>query len=303
MATNNGHRYNETLLSSSDSFFRGTDRSPKRTVLDPAKRGGQHGWAPNTYEYVSEHPHIDQQGWVFLLSSPELFDRFEFGKYLHSLTKSMFETRATQWQGPTEKYDTSFAEQKWGGRTMSVPSGGSRTLGPFSLQLIDVVGEPYTSLIRIWNLWLGHDTDLGYPRLVLLDNLRPGDILIDKRSASVICFNTTEDLQDISHAALIVGMMPRGTVEVGIRRNKDEEGQIRNINVEFTGLIEFDTMYVRQTARKFMAKLPFFNPDARRAEAGFVEPTATVQSLRDVGIYEQMKREAAKTSGNEMYFS
>lgn len=294
MATNTGHRYNNTQVSSSDPFYAGTDRAPERTVLNGGERGGGHGWAFNTYEYVSEHPHIDQQGWLFTLSTPGFFSKFKFGRNLHSLLKSAFETRSISWQGPTEKYDFDFADQKWGGRTMSVPQGATRTLGPFSLKLIDVMGEPYTSLFRIWGLWGIHDPDLGYPRMVLFDDLENGDMLIDNRSASVICFNTSEDLRDISHASMIVGMFPRSTVEVGIRRNKDESGQIREINMEFTGLIEFDTKYVRETARKFLKKLPFFNPDARRADNGFLEPTATVKSLREVGIVEQMKRESAK---------
>ncbi|AUR80993.1 virion structural protein [Vibrio phage Aphrodite1] len=288
--SNQPHRGNKTLLSESSAFFTNTDRD-NRPTLD-GTQGGQYGFAPDSYAYVSEHPHIDQQGWCFVMSTPSVFSRLPAGNYLHALTKAWFETRARTWQGPTDRTELEFGDVRWSGRTLSVPTGGTRTLGPISFQGNDVAGEVFTNLHSIWVKWAGHDTDIGAPRAVVLDD--PGDLLIDERSATLLMFNTTENMRDIAHAAITMAVMPRSTVEVGIRRNKDEAGQIREINQEYTGLTEFDTLAVREVARTFLKKLPLYNNIGASIPAGFKDRTAVLESLRDVGIMEQMKDRASQ---------
>lgn len=288
MASNQPHRGNKTLLSQSSAFFTNTDKGVRPTL--DGTQGGQYGFAPNSYAYVSEHPHIDQQGWCFVMSTPTLFSKLPAGNYLHALAKAWFETRARTWQGPTDRTELEFGDVRWSGRTLSVPTGGTRTLGPISFQGYDVVGEPFTNLHSIWVKWLGFDPDLAAPRAVVLS--QPGDLLIDERSATLLMFNTTENMRDIAHAAMSMAVMPRSTVEVGIRRNKEEAGQIREINMEYTALTEFDTLAVREVARKFLKKLPLYNNIGSSIPSGFADRTATLNSLRDVGILEQMQAQS-----------
>lgn len=295
MSTNSPHRNNKTLVSKSSAFHTATDK--KDSVVLDGTQGGQFGFAPDSYAYVSEHPHIDQQGWCVVMATPTIFSKLPGGAYLHALTKSWFETRARTWQGPTDRTELDFGDVQWAGRTLSVPTGGTRTIGPISFQGYDVVGEIYTNLHSIWVKWAGHDVDIKAPRAILLSN--PGDLLIDERSSTLLMFNTTENLRDISHAALCMAVMPRSTVEVGIRRNKDESGPMRDINMEYTSCTEMDTLAVRELARTFLKKLPFYNNHGTAIPKGFGERTAVLESLRDTGIMEQMKEKASKVKNKD----
>lgn len=290
MSTNTPHRDDGTLVSTSDAWYTAFDVNTARPVLNGGE-GGQYQWAPNIYAYVSEHPHVQQQTWCVLLSSPSFFSQLQAGSMLHSLCKSFFETRSRQIEGLSERIEVEFAEQHFSGRTMSVPAGGTRTLGQISHQAVDIEGEVYTKLFKTWVLWGMNDPDLGHPRLVTLDN--PGDMLIDTISASAIYFEPTRNMKDIAHAVLAVGMMPRNTVEIQMRKNKDEAGQMRDINMEFTALIDFDTDAAVSIARTMLSSMSLFNPAARRATTGFTTPTATLTSLTNVGVLQQLAQQAA----------
>ncbi len=292
MATNAPHRDNATLVPSSAAWF-DAQGIQDRPVVNPSK-GGQYGWAPDTYAYVSEHPHVQQQTWCVLLSSPAFFSKLPAGQMFHSLCKSWFETRSREISGISERIEVEFAEQRFSGRTMAVPSGGTRTLGQISHQGVDPEGEVFTKLFRTWVLYGLNDPDLGHPRLVTLDD--PGDMLIDQISASMIYFEPTRNMRDIAHAALVVGAMPRNTVEIQMRRNREESGQMRDINMEFTGLIDFDTEAAIGIARSMLSRMSTFNPSARVAPAGFSTPTSVLSSLTDTGVLNQLATQASRVS-------
>ncbi len=291
MSTNTPHRTDKTLLPSSSGFHQAFNVGD-RPVINAAESGGQYTWAPNTYAYVSEHPHVQQQAYCVQLSSPGFFSKLPAGMYLHSLCKSMFENRTKTFEGLSEKIDVEFGELKWGGRTMSVPVGGTRSLGNVTHNLVDVEGEPYTKLIKTWVTYGLNDPDTMHAKLVTLDD--PGDMLIDDISACNIYFELTRNCRDVSHAALVVGMMPRETQQIELRRNKEESGAIREISKEFTGLIEFDTLAAIEIARTMLSRMKLYNPDGRAAEEGFKQKTAILESLTNTGILESMQREAAK---------
>ncbi len=62
--------------------------------------------------------------------------------------------------------------------------------------------------------------------------------------------------------------------------------------MEYTALTEFDTLAVREVARKFLKKLPLYNNIGSSIPSGFADRTATLNSLRDVGILEQMQAQS-----------
>lgn len=295
MSSNTPFRNTTTLVPGSSEWYSAFGVGDRPVLNGP--QGGQYGWAPNIANMVSEHPHIQQQTWCFCISTPALFSRMPAGNILHSLAKSWFETRSREITGLSERIETEFAEQRFSGRVFSVPSGGTRTLGVINHAGVDIEGEVYTNLHRSWSLYGLNDPDLGHPRAVILDD--PGDLLIDQISCANIYLEPTRNMRDVAHAALAVGIMPRNTVEIQMRRNKDEAGQMRDINMEYTGLIDFDTQAAKEIARSFLSKLPMYNPAGRGAESGFLQPTAILQSLTDSGALAAMTREAAKVTAPE----
>ncbi|UZV40132.1 hypothetical protein [Pseudomonas phage IR-QUMS-PaBa1-GHS-2021] len=290
--TNFPHRSSTTLLPKSDPFVRALDLQ-NRPVIN-AQFGGMYGWAGNVFEYVSAQPHVSQLGWCIVLSTPAAFSRLPGGTALHSLCKAWFENRSQSFEGLRDMTEVQFAQMEWTGHVLSIPSGATRSMGQVTHTGYDCIGEVFTKMFKVWQQWLVMDSEVLNAKIVILDN--PGDMLIDEVSVSCIYFEPTHTMKDIAHAALVVGMMPRTSVPIEIKRNKSEEGAIRQITMEFTGLVEFDTLAVKQIARQMLKLLPLYNPDAIAAPPGFKQRSAAVTSSPS-GTIERMIDQKAQVDG------
>lgn len=287
--TNLPHRTPSTLLSASDPFVTAMDMQ-NRPVIN-GEEGGMYGWAGNVFEYLSAQPHVSQQAWCIVLSTPAMFSRLPGGDRLHSLCKAFFENRSQSFEGLRDQTEISFGSMEWTGHKMSIPVGATRQLGPVTHTVYDVEGEPFTKMLKIWSQWGLMDPEILNAKLVLLDD--PGDMLLDETSYSAIYFEPTRNMRDIAHAAIVVGGQPLNTVPIELKRNKSEENTIRQIQMEFTGVIEFDTYAVKQIARQMLQLLPTYNPDAVSAPEGFQQRTAILESLTNSGTLERMATQKA----------
>lgn len=295
--SNTPHRDNDTLLPQSDAFVRALDLS-KRPVIN-AENGGMYGWAGNVFEYISAQPHVSQLSWCIMLSTPAMFSKLPGGQRLHALCKAFFENRSQSFEGIQDRTEYAFGRMEWTGHVMSIPTGATRSLGSVTHTVIDVEGESFTKMIKIWGQWGVMDSEIQNAKLVILSD--PGDMLLDDVSASACYFEPTRNMKDIAHAAINVGMMPLGTVPIEIKRNKSEERSIRTIQMEFTGVIECDTLAVKQIARQLLSLLPLYNPDAIDAPEGFLSRTATLESLTNAGTIERMTNAKAAVTSSGQY--
>ena len=289
MSTNYPHRTKDTLRSQSDAFVQALDLN-KRPVIN-GEPGGNWGWASNIFDYVSMQPHVQQQSWCIVLATPALFSRLPAGNALHSLCKSFFENRTQKFEGLSDRTEINYGEMKWTGHTLSVPTGATRTLGQITHTAYEIEGESFTKMFKIWQQWALMDSEIVNAKAVLLDD--PGDLLLDEIGASMIYFEPTKNMRDIAHAQLAVGVMPRTSVPIEMRRDKDDEGQIRIIQMEFTGLIEADTYAVKQLARRMLSLLPMYNPDAIALPVAFQDRTATLVNLKNSGTIERNLQQKA----------
>jgi hypothetical protein len=282
--TNYPHRTDTTLMPASDPFVEALDLG-NRPVID-GDAGGMYGWAGNIFEYMSAQPHVSQQGWCIVLSTPAFFSRLPGGNKLHSLCKAFFENRSQEWSGIRDSTEINFGSMEWTGHKMSVATGATRSLGSVTHKAYDVEGEVFTHMLKTWSRWGVMDPEILNAKMVILDD--PGDMLLDDTSYSAIYFEPTRNMKDVAHAAILVAGQPTTTVPIEIKRNKADENQIRSIEMEFTGVIEMDTLAVKQIARKMLQLLPLFNPDAVTAPAGFQERTSVLENLAAAGTIERM---------------
>lgn len=297
--TDHPHRNANTLYSASDAFVEALGLE-NRPVIN-AELGGMYGWAGIVFDYMNVHPHVDELSWCFSLTTPAAFSRLPGGQRFHSLCKAFFENRSQTFEGLRHTVDFSFAEMTWTGHIMSIPSGATRAQGQVSHTAYDVVGEVFTKLFDVWGRWLICDPELQNAKMVILDD--PGPMLLDDISASNIYFTPTKNMRDVAHAAINLGMMPRTLVPLEIKRDKSQEREIRSIQMEFTGLVEWDTLAVKQIARQFLKLLPLYNPDAVQAPAGFRNQSASVAAAPS-GTVKQMttaKSSVSATGTNPGY--
>lgn len=294
--TNTPHRTNDTLLGTSDALVQALDLG-KRPVIN-AEVGGMYGWNGSVFEYVSAQPHVSQLCWCIMLSTPAIFSKLPGGMRLHGLTKAFFENRSQSFEGIQDSTEYAFGRMEWTGHVLSIPTGATRSLGAATHTAYDAEGEPFTKLFKIWGQWGVMDSEIQNAKMVILRD--PGDMLIDDVSASACYFEPTRNMKDIAHAAINVGMMPTRLVPIEYKRNKSEERTIRTIQMEFTGVIEADTLAVKQIARQLLKLIPLFNPDAMDAPEGFLSRTAILEGLTNAGTIERMTTDKAKdtTSGS-----
>ena len=278
------HPTDSTFVPASDEVVQALGLE-NRPVIN-GEEGGMYGWAGNVFEYLSAQPHVSQQAWCIVLSTPAMFSRLPGGDRLHSLCKAFFENRSQSFEGLRDQTEVAFGTMEWTGHKMSIPVGATRQMGAVTHTVYDVEGEPFTKMLKIWSQWGLMDPEILNAKLVLLDD--PGDMLLDETSYSAIYFEPTRNMRDIAHAAIVVGGQPTNTVPIELKRNKAEENTIRQIQMEFTGVVEFDTLAVKQIARQMLSLLPLYNPDAIAAPEGFQARTSTLENLTNSGTIERM---------------
>ena len=291
--TNLPFRNSDTLYSATDEFV--TALGLENRPVIKGELHGVYGWAGLVYNFLNQQPHLEQMGWCFQLTGPAAFNRLPAGKTFASLCKAFFENRSQSFDGLRLTVDFSFQAVEWTGHIMSIPSGAQRSQGSVTHTAYDVEGEVFTKLFDVWGRWLMMDPELQNAKIVILDD--PGPMLLDDQSCCNIYFTPTRNMRDVAHAALNLGMMPKSLVPIEIKRDKTAEREMRSIQMEFTGLLEWDTLAVKQIARTFLSRLPLYNPDAVAAPAAFLKPSASVEGAKS-GTINQMTVDKSRVASS-----
>lgn len=290
MSTNFPHRDNLTLMPGNAEFKKAFDIG--NTPVINAAYGGEYGFAPNNFRYVSEQPYVSQRPYCVNLSTPAAFSSLPAGKDLHGLLRAYMETRSRNWSGLTSRTTVDYHDITWaGGSTLSFPVGSSRQYGSVTHMALDPEGESFSKLFDTWIDYLLVDPVIRHPKIITLGY--QGDLLLDEISMSSVYFEPTRNWQDVRHAFICLAQMPKEGPNYEFGFDVDNgSGAVREISTEFTGLIEFDTMAAKQIARAVMQRMPLYNPAGRAAPAGFLQPTATLQGIQNNGMVSLMNQDA-----------
>lgn len=289
MSSNFPHRDNKMLLPGNSDFQRAFDIASGPVIN--AAVGGQYGFAPNNFRYVAEQPYVSQRPYCVVLSTPSAFSAMPGGQALHGLLRAFMETRSRNWGGLTSRTSVEYHDITWaGGSTLSFPVGSQRQFGSISHMALDPEGEAFSKQFDAWISYLLSDPVIRHPKIITLNY--GGELLLDEISMSSIYFEPNRNWTDVRHAALVLGQMPKEGPQYEFGYDvENASGKVREISTEFTGLIEFDTFAVKEIARNVMKRMPLYNPGGRKAPAGFMNPTSTLQGLRDGGITNLMQQE------------
>lgn len=290
MSTNYPHRDTLTLMPGNSDFKRAFDIG--NTPVINAAFGGMYGMAPNNYRYVQEQPYVSQRPYCVNLSTPAAFSALPGGRELHGLLRAYMETRSRNWQGLSVRTSVDYHDITWaGGSTLSFPVGSTRQFGTISHMALDPEGESFSKLMDTWISYLLNDPVIRHPKIITLNY--GGELLLDEISASSVYFEPTRNWQDVRHAVVVLAQMPKEGANYEFGFDVDNaSGAVREINTEFTGLMEFDTMAAKEIARAVMKRMPLYNPGGRAAPAGFKQPTATLQGIQNNGLIDIMNKDA-----------
>lgn len=290
MATNYPYRDNLTLMPGNSDFVRAFDI--RNTPVINAATGGQYGFAPNNFRFVQEQPYVSQRPYCVNLSTPAAFSALPGGMELHGLLRAYMETRSRNWSGLSVRTTVDYHDITWaGGSTLSFPVGATRQFGTISHMALDPEGESFSKLMDTWISYLLNDPVIRHPKIITLNY--PGDLLLDEISMSSIYFEPSRNWREVRHACLVLAQMPKEGANYEFSFDVDNaSGAVREINTEFTGLMEFDTLAAFDIARAVMQRMPLYNPAGRGAPAAFKQPTATLQGIQNNGLIDIMNKDA-----------
>lgn len=288
MSTNFPHRDNKMIMPGNSDFQRAFDIAGGAVIN--AANGGQYGFAPDNFRYVQEQPYVSQRPYCVVLSTPSAFSSLPAGDKLHGLLRSFMETRSRNWGGLTSRTTVEYHELTWaGGSTLSFPIGSNRQLGNVTHMALDPEGESFSKTMDTWISYLLSDPIIRHPKIITLNY--NGDLLLDEVTMACVYFEPKRNWKDVAHAMVVLAMAPKDGPQYEFGFDVEQTGgRVREISTEFTGLIEFDTHAAKEIARNAMKRMPLYNPSGRKAPLGFMNPTATLQGLRDGGITEMMKQ-------------
>lgn len=289
-STNYPYRDNLTLMPGNSDFVRAFNL--QNVPVINAANGGQYGYAPNNFRFVQEQPYVSQRPYCVNLSTPAAFSFLPGGEELHGLLRSYMETRSRNWSGLSVRTSVDYHDITWaGGATLSFPVGSTRQFGSISHMALDPEGESFSKLMDTWISYLLQDPVIRHPKIITLNY--PGGLLLDEISMSSVYFEPSRNWEKPRHACLVLAQMPKEGANYEFSFDVDNaSGQVREINTEFTGLMEFDTLAAFQIAEAVMKRMPLYNPGGRGAPAAFKQPTATLQGIQNNGLIDIMNKDA-----------
>lgn len=290
--TNYPHRESDMIVPRNDGIYSAIDIG-NQVVLN-AGTGGEHGYAPDNYRYVQEEIYLAQRPYCVVLSTPEAFSSIPGGDTLHAVIRNIMETRTRSFTGVSSQTTTEYVDVSWqGGQRLSVPAGATRQFGTISHTFFDLRGELPSKVIKIWQEYLLMDPTILHPKIITLDY--SGDLLLDERAMACVYIEPTVNMKDVAHSCVSLAMMVRNGPQFEMSYNVDDTAQrSREITLEFTGLMDFDSVASKNIARACLKRLPLYSPDYMDAPEGFKKPTARLEGIGSGGIVEAMNNAAKR---------
>ena len=210
----------------------------QNTMLD-MRFGGQHGFAPELSEWVSNASYVRRNLICILIESPSGFQEMDEPDYWVGTLRSLVELHAETITGLNNTLTVEFSE---------TPVGGG---GQVQEDVIDVK-EARSNIVFRWKEKYGMPINRffgGWIRFLLLDphskvasiNTLPGvkvpDMLPDRISATMLFIEPDPTHSQVVKAYLAANMMPKTSGDNVASKDKTQAGETASYDIEFTGIV------------------------------------------------------------------
>lgn len=236
-------------------------RSIDRPMLD-LKSGGQHGWAPNLTEWISNQAYVSRPLICLLVEAPRMFTVMpDSQKWIASL-KSLFELHARTIDGMNAGLKADFDEHPVGGagemQQELVNMTRERSQPKFTF--IEKYGRPIQTLLDYWLRYGGMDPETKYALLGTMGRSEVKDMLADWYTATCLFIVPDPLHKTVDKAWLTTNMMPQGTGEISAKRDLTSSQEMLTLDIEFTGISQVG-MGVNKFAQDMLNKINILNAD------------------------------------------
>ncbi len=228
-------RITEALMES--RAFSGSSKQP---MLD-LTYGGQHAWAPDLTQWVSNQAYVRRNLVCILLEAPRFFQVMpDSAKWVQTL-KSLFEMHARSIEGFNAGLKVDYDEHPVGGagEVQHEFTNVTREASKPSFTFVEKYGMPIQTFLSNWITYGLMDPETKFAMAGTLSGDRPSDMLADWYTASALFFEPDPLHRTVVKSWVTTNMFPTGTGEIIGKRDLTSASEILTLNVEFTGLSQF----------------------------------------------------------------
>lgn len=258
-----------------DALLTGAYADGLAPMLD-LQYGGQHGYAPNPIEYVSNQSYVRRNLVCLLMQAPLGFRYLPDPQFWVSTLKAMVERHALRWEGLKAGLTANFTETavSGGGEMQEDLTNITRERSTPSCSLKDKYGRPMQKFIWDWMTHLGMDPDTKVPNIATMLN-GPTDLLSDISTATMLFFEPDPSFTSVDKAWLVSNMFPKATGDIEGVRDLREDGEPSEITIEWTGVAQ-SNIGVRAFAQTLLNNINITNANP------YLQPAFMQQIAADV---------------------
>lgn len=229
-------RLTEALLNQ-QAFGRGANQP----MLDPTY-GGQMGYAPVLTEWVSNQAYVRRNLIPVLLEAPKFFQYMPDPQKWVSTLKSLVEVHCTTIEGLNAGLTVEFDEHPVGGagEQQQEVTDVKRARSEPVFGFVEKYGMPIQTFLYQWISYGMMDPDTKFALANTLDGSRPGDMLADQYTMSMLFMEPDPQHQRVVKSWVMTNMMPKGTGEIIGKREITAASEVAKLSVEFTGIAQFN---------------------------------------------------------------
>jgi hypothetical protein len=251
-----------------DAILEGAYSSGKASALD-LRYGGMNGYSPNLAQWGSNQSYVRRNLNSLLLEAPTGFQLLPKPEVWVGALKALIEVHPKSIEGFDAQLDVETGSEVavgGAGEMMQDFTNITRARSKPSYVWVDKYGRPIQQFLEQWILNLIGDPESKVPNIATLASNRPGDLLADRYSATVLHYEPDPTHQTVLKAWLTTNMFPLSSGPNTGKREIASSMEGSELSIEFSGLSHYGegvTQFAQSLLTKF--NMTNANPNLRPA--------------------------------------
>lgn len=205
--------------------------------------GGQHGYAPDLTQWVSNQAYVRRNVIFLLLEAPKFFDYLPNKEKWVAALKAIMELHAQSIEGLNAGLTVETSETPVGGagEMQEEVTDVKRERSQISFNFgHDKYGRPLTQFFSDWILMGMMNPDSKIPGIATLTGTKPDDLLADMYSASGIFIEPDPTGRKVVQSWLATNMFPKGTGAIEGKRDLTTAMEIPSLTIPFSSICSYN---------------------------------------------------------------
>lgn len=249
----------------------------KQPLLD-LRQGGQHGYAPNLTEWVSNQAYIRRNLICILLEAPGFFQLMPNSAIWVQSLKSLVELHARTIEGFNAALTVEFAEHPvgGGGEMQQEVTDVKRARTEPVFGFVEKYGRPIQTFLEMWIRYgmLDPDAKIALAGTLVSDagsatrsgttlgysttDKRPSDLLADWSTMTCLFIEPDVLHRSVVKAWITTNMMPKETGPIEGKRDLTSPSDLLELSIPFTGISQYG-LGVNNLAQAILNKINITN--------------------------------------------